>query len=809
MSIDRSKLQRATDSSETPTPGYLLVDITKMAATSQTHTSAVIVYLLTTRLPKTSHSTKHKTLKLLIYLCRSLPPGTALLVKRTVTSNPAFIKSLRDLQGYKGPPDVLRGDEWYRRVRESATEAVQAVYEASTDVSHGSEGQGSGMGGPMGTQMQGIGGGGNMYGAAVSNHNNNNNNNNNNNHNHGDNNHNHSQLPPSQLHYGSQSPGGMQGFGSSPSPQNKTGGTIMERAREAASLAAKGVKSIVSDPLARGHGQQQQQHWGQPPGREEVARNTGGTWSMASNRGGGSVAAQQRQQPVSNGAFSWAQQQHQQQQQQSQHQPQHQPQHQQHVSAGVAISDGEYERTLIQTIVNPTGFKPHTVPPPDLTSFLGVVMNLNPDLVAPVLLDVISPTLTTDNNKRTRGLAVIEGILTKVGEEPSNHRWTAYGDFFHECVGEIEVCAGEGERNGHVKKKAGEVLRLLGGGGGGGGVAPAAVPVAAPVAAPAADLLGFEEAAPEPVSAPAPAPGAPVADSLFGGMAMKATPGVPPPMAPAPIAPVLAVEPTDLFSAMDINNSNSGAAGVGGGEGGGEGAGSGFGFINSTTPTAATETAATTTTEDPDPLSAISAMGDFDAVSSTVIEEPALPPPPVPAAPAQAPPPVADDLLSLEPITSNSCNNSASIFDPLSAAAGNSSSSSSSSSSNENNNNNKNNNINQDNNINNNSSIIQQMTPQMQQLMQQNYMMQQQMQRMMMMQQGGGGGGGQQHQMMNQQYQQQQQQMPGGGAQIGFAANTGLNISPTNKQRKSIDGTDDYETVKQNASFDFVQDVMR
>ena len=63
--------------------------------------------------------------------------------------------------------------------------------------------------------------------------------------------------------------------------------------------------------------------------------------------------------------------------------------------------------------------------------------------------------------------------------------------------------------------------------------------------------------------------------------------------------------------------------------------------------------------------------------------------------------------------------------------------------------------------------------------------------------------------MMNQQYQQQQQQMPGGGAQIGFAANTGLNISPTNKQRKSIDGTDDYETVKQNASFDFVQDVMR
>ena len=111
------------------------------------------------------------------------------------------------------------------------------------------------------------------------------------------------------------------------------------------------------------------------------------------------------------------------------------------------------------------------MPPPDLTSFLGVVMNLNPDLVAPVLLDVISPTLTTDNNKRTRGLAVIEGILTKVGEEPSNHRWTAYGDFFHECVGEIEVCAGEGERNGHVKKKAGEVLRLLGGGGGGGGSA--------------------------------------------------------------------------------------------------------------------------------------------------------------------------------------------------------------------------------------------------------------------------------------------------------------------------------------------------
>jgi len=27
MSVDRSKLQRATESTETPTPGYLLVDI--------------------------------------------------------------------------------------------------------------------------------------------------------------------------------------------------------------------------------------------------------------------------------------------------------------------------------------------------------------------------------------------------------------------------------------------------------------------------------------------------------------------------------------------------------------------------------------------------------------------------------------------------------------------------------------------------------------------------------------------------------------------------------------------------------------
>ena len=68
---------------------------------------------------------------------------------------------------FKGPPDPLRGDEIYRRVREAAKDCIEAVYEASSDVSNNANGN------SLGVQMQGIGGEGNAYGAANNNNDNN------------------------------------------------------------------------------------------------------------------------------------------------------------------------------------------------------------------------------------------------------------------------------------------------------------------------------------------------------------------------------------------------------------------------------------------------------------------------------------------------------------------------------------------------------------------------------------------------------------------------------------------------------------
>ena len=162
-------------------------------------------------------------------------------------------------------------------------------------------------------------------------------------------------------------------------------------------------------------------------------QRTGGEWSMASNRGNGSsVASRQREPPAPNGAFSWA----------SdgggganngggvggswasssnnsampQYHPNQQQPQREHVSAGTAISDGEYERSLIEVLTTPAGFKPMSIPTDELNQFLAVVFNLNPDVVCPILLDVISGAGANglESNKRIKGLKVIESVLLEV-----------------------------------------------------------------------------------------------------------------------------------------------------------------------------------------------------------------------------------------------------------------------------------------------------------------------------------------------------------------------------------------------------------
>ena len=110
--MDRSILSRATSSDDTPTPGYLYGEIAKM--TTQTYeTSQKVQTFLLDRLKKKNHNVKFKCLTIIKQVCRQGRPE----FKRDLQRNTAPIKEC--LQ-FRGPPDPLRGDEIYKRVRDAA-----------------------------------------------------------------------------------------------------------------------------------------------------------------------------------------------------------------------------------------------------------------------------------------------------------------------------------------------------------------------------------------------------------------------------------------------------------------------------------------------------------------------------------------------------------------------------------------------------------------------------------------------------------------------------------------------------------------
>jgi len=442
---------------------------------------------------------------------------------------------------------------------------------------------------------------------------------------------------------------------------------------------------------------------------------------------------------------------------------------------------------------------------------------------------------------------VIECVLKgEAGNLNEGNQDSPYSDFLHECRGEIEACDG----NANVKKQAQAVLQLLGvdiavnGSNSTPSSAPAVAPVsAAPASAPAPvqDLLGFAEDKPAlsapPQQAPttqAPTPSPPVENGLFSGMQEKTPGSITPPPPPTAAAPTLPIIPDEIITVEDIFGSgNDGAVEsaaphadlfgsmsvkgevVGGSSDGGSA--SSFGFIHNNTQEEADEPEAAK-----DAMSAISAMGDMDAVNATVVEardehtlklqqekkekeereererndaqfaDDLLAPPPPDAAAASA--------------NSSSLN----IFDPLSGQQQQAQQQSQQQSQMKQQQTMQMNqmNMNQMGQMNQMNMNPQQIA--MQQLQYQNMMMQQQMQRMMMMQQQQGGN-------------------IGGTNGIGMptfqmnmvnnrSAETGLNISPSTKQRKSIDGVNETGTLagadafasakKNEQSFDFVKDLM-
>lgn len=323
-----------------------------------------------------------------------------------------------------------------------------------------------------------------------------------------------------------------------------------------------------------------------PPGASELSRQTGGQWTMASNRGPGAVApagsgggppppppanhqqeeyykqrdpsfqwAQKGGSPAGSGVGgSWA----------NAAAPPggvasqaRQPAYNHgtpsvtinhggppgsggtHGGGGTAVSDGTYEKNLILELCPAGGMK--AVPPPDkLANFKRSAPSLNPDLICPVLLDCLEegqPWII-----RAKALCVMEACIESGGRMDGSN---AYRDFFFACQEEVAPMASHPRSA--IKEPARRVLILLGVDAS--TAAAHKAPGSAAPAAPPPNLLDFDEAPAPPTSQPPPPPSAapppPPADaasgggaSMFGGMQVKSkspnTPGAP--AAPAPVA---------------------------------------------------------------------------------------------------------------------------------------------------------------------------------------------------------------------------------------------------------------------------------
>mmetsp|Transcript_14720 Transcript_14720/g.33157 ORF Transcript_14720/g.33157 Transcript_14720/m.33157 type:complete len:756 (+) Transcript_14720:103-2370(+) len=569
--MDRQLLSRATDNSDAPTPGYMYIDIAKNAAGNPQTCADVAKYLTGRLASKNNSNVKFKCLKVISKTAVS--PYLRGQFKRCLSQDPRAMAAIKDATQFRGPPDPVRGDEPYDKVRRAAKEALDSIY-SDTPASDPSSAGGSFASSVSSSYGNSAGAGG--YGGGAS--------------------------------PGGGGPRRMEGIGNpmfkDPRLEPETQGMTMN---DIVSEAKSTVIGMIKDPLARNASVQLSNNQGAmprpggysgpagsfnkpPPGRSDLMHQTHGQWTMASNRGPGAVAPppnysndsayyKSRDAAGSGQAYSWAQANsgnaisggvggswgaapaitH-------QATPSITVNTVSGMGAGVSggagtgVSDGSYEKQLVMELCPPGGMKPE--PPPDkLAKFARVVSSLNPDLVCPVLLDCLEegqPWII-----RAKALWVMESCIRN-GQKPGAPS-NAYADFLHACNGEFAPLVNHSRAA--IRDPAKRVLNLLGVATPVGGApippvrATAAPPAVAPPA-PVANLLDFEDAAaaPAPAAPPPPPQQSPQVamlsstggGSLFGGLNMasapSATPVPAPPVAAAPPAPAASESLLDLMS---------------------------------------------------------------------------------------------------------------------------------------------------------------------------------------------------------------------------------------------------------------------
>mmetsp|Transcript_25567 Transcript_25567/g.28621 ORF Transcript_25567/g.28621 Transcript_25567/m.28621 type:complete len:782 (+) Transcript_25567:183-2528(+) len=586
--MDRQLLARSTENSDAPTPGYMYLDIAKNAA-GNPQTCADIAKYLTGRLAsKNNSNVKFKCLKVISKTAVS--PYLRGQFKRCLSQDPQAMSAIKDATQFRGPPDPVRGDEPYDKVRKAAKEALDAVY-SDTQASDPSMGGGGGSFASSVSSSYGNSAGGGYGSAPIS------------------------------------GPRRMEGIGNpmfkdprlepEQSMSNITVNAIVNEAKST-------VIGMIKDPLARKSSVQMSNNQGSmprpggsysgpagsfsrpPPGRTDLMHQTNGEWTMASNRGLGATApppnyandsAYYKSRDSGGGSYNWAQ------------------ANSGGVSSGVggswasaanpttnnsyahestpsitvnsipgahrisggggtAVTDGSYERQLVMELCPPGGMKPE--PPPDkLAQFARVVSSLNPDLVCPVLLDCLEegqPWIIRAKALWVMDTCIIHG---KRHDAPNN----AYADFLHACHAEFAPLANHSRAA--IQNPAKRVLNSLGVATpvGGAAIPPSrasAIPVAPtappPPPEPVVNLLDFDDEVAAPLHTMTPSaspqqslPVKPTTDtngsggSLFGGLnmtSMAVAPVVAAPVA-APPAPSSGDNLLDLMAETSVTTAST------------------------------------------------------------------------------------------------------------------------------------------------------------------------------------------------------------------------------------------------------------
>ena len=146
--MDRQLLNRATESTDAPTPGYMYIDIAKNASASPIACQEISTYLTRKLANKQSANIKYKCLKVLTKTAESVPRGQ---FKRAVAQDQSAVAAIRLATNFRGPPDPVRGDEPYNRVRQAAKECLDTIYSDTPTTAEQSPYNTSGGGGMSNT----------------------------------------------------------------------------------------------------------------------------------------------------------------------------------------------------------------------------------------------------------------------------------------------------------------------------------------------------------------------------------------------------------------------------------------------------------------------------------------------------------------------------------------------------------------------------------------------------------------------------------------------------------------------------------